>query len=144
MAVFFCITMGAEVGNASGISWVSFDNGVAMGEKQKKKVFVTFMANWCGYCKKMDREAFSNTEVINYINANFVPIKVDTDKEKALGMKYGVQGLPTHMFLSETGESLGTLPGYIETDKFLVVLKYIATDSYKTMKLQDFMASQKK
>ena len=71
-------------------------------------------------------------------------MKIDTQKEKALASKFRVSGLPTHMFLSEKGEIIGTQPGYMEAGKFLSLLKYVKTDSYKTMKLQDFMQSEMK
>lgn len=126
------------------IKWHSYNDGVSLGEKQSKKIFVTFYADWCGYCKKMDKETFTNASVVNYLANNYVTVKVDTQKEKTLASKFRISGLPSHMFLSEKGEIIGTQPGYMAADGFLSLLKYVKTDSYKTMKLQDFIESDKK
>ena len=50
---------------------------------------------------------------------------VNTDTEPQTAGKYGVAGLPTTIFLTESGEPIITLPGYIATDPLMSMLKEI-------------------
>ena len=122
-----------------GIEWLSYAEGRERGEQQNKKVFLVFDADWCKYCLKMEEETFRNPTVIAYVNRNFVPIKVNSDREQAIARKYNVQGLPNTWFISETGDRIGNQPGYIPADKLLQVLKFIGTDSYRSMSFQAFI-----
>jgi thioredoxin-related protein len=122
-----------------GIQWVSYDEGRQRGEAENKKVFLVFNADWCRYCLKMEKETFRNPTVIAYINRNFVPVSVDSDREQAIAEKYDVRGLPSTWFISEKGDRIGNRPGYIPADEMLKILKFIGTDSYLTMSYQKFV-----
>lgn len=121
------------------IKWYSYEEGVTLGKSQHKKIFINFFADWCGYCKKMDKGTFIDPEIVSYLNKNFIAIKVNSDKETALASKYKVRGLPSNWFVSETGDQIGNYPGYIPADSLMPILKYIQTDSYKQMAFKDFM-----
>ena len=123
------------------IKWYTYTDGLATGAHQNKKILITFSADWCGFCKKMSRETFANKAVMDYIEDNMIPVRIDAMAEKKLVSQYGISALPSHVFLSETGESLGTLTGYIEAEKFLSVLKHVNTDNDATIPLQKFFNS---
>lgn len=109
------------------IDWHSYNEGLAMAKTSDKKVFLHFWTSWCGYCTKMTTETFSDSAVTDYLNENYISIKINTDKEKALAAKYKVKGLPTSWFLTDKGEPITSLGGYLPPDKLLPILKYIAT-----------------
>ena len=121
------------------IHWYSYDEGLKLAKTENKKVFLHFWAAWCGYCTKMVAQTFNDTSVADYLNKNFIPIKVNTDKEKGIAVKYKIRGLPDTCFLTGEGEKITNLAGYIPPDKLLPVLKYISTDSYKTRNFNKFM-----
>jgi thioredoxin-related protein len=114
------------------ISWVSFDEGLKRAEAEKKNLLVDLTASWCGWCKKMERETFSDTSVINTINANYIPVKVWGDSDKMLDIKgykisekdlatsvFGVQGYPTFYVICSDGQKLlHKVIGYRPTDAF--------------------------
>lgn len=129
----------SPVFSSETIKWYSYDEGMVLGKSQQKKLFINFFADWCSYCTKMDKETYSNKMVISYLNKNFIPVKVNFDKEKKVTSQYKVNGLPTALFLSETGEQIGGQPGFIPADTLLPLLKFIQTDSYKQMKFKDFL-----
>lgn len=126
----------------SGIKWYGYDEGMALGKKEGKKIVLHFYASWCGYCKKMDKETFSKSDVAAFMNENFISIKLDTDVEKTLAQEYGVTGLPTTCFMDKDGTKLQILPGYLPREMFLAYLKYIQADSYKNMTFKAFMGVQ--
>ncbi|MBL0716903.1 MAG: thioredoxin family protein [Desulfosarcina sp.] len=122
------------------IHWYSYDEGLELAKTENKKVFLHFWASWCGYCTKMATQTFNDSSVADYLNTNFIPIKINTDKKKNLALKYKVRGLPDTWFLTDKGENITNLAGYIPPDRLLPVLKYIFTDSYKTQNFNNFMS----
>ncbi len=123
------------------IKWYSHAQGVALAKQKQKKIFVHFYADWCPYCKKMEKGTLKNPAIVDYLNRNFVSVRVNSDKEAALARDYSVRGLPSTWFVSETGEKISNLPGYISAKVLLRVLEYIHTNSYKKMDFQDFVPS---
>ncbi|MBU0987134.1 MAG: thioredoxin family protein [Proteobacteria bacterium] len=116
---------------AESIKWYRYDIGIDLAAAQKKKILVYFYTQWCPYCKKMDREVFSDPAVISFLNENFISIKVDMDKQKKLAVAFNVRGVPANWFLSDKGEKIGNIPGYVRTDMFMKLLKYVHSDGYK-------------
>ena len=122
-----------------GLEWLNYDTGLKKGLEEKKPIMVTFYADWCSYCRKMDSDTLTNTSIIRYLTGNFVIIKVNTDKERELSSKYGVMGLPTTWFLKYNGTPIGPLSGYTPPDKFIKVLRYIREEHYKSISLKEFL-----
>jgi len=135
---FLVIDSSASVA-AETIKWYGYQEGMTRGKADNKKIFLNFHAEWCTYCTKMNKETFTNPAVIAYLNANFIPIKVDADREQTIAAKYKVKGLPSTWFLNSTGENIGSQPGFIPANNLIQILKYIHTDSYKTMAMKDFL-----
>ena len=122
-----------------GIQWMSYAEGRKRSEAENKKVFLVFNADWCRYCLQMEKETFRNPGVIAYVNRNFVPITVNSDKERGIAAKFNVMGLPSTWFIAENGERIGNRPGYISPKEMLTILKYIGSDSYRSMSFQAFV-----
>ena len=70
-------------------------------------VLVDFFANWCGPCKMM---APVLEEVEKEVDGLIV-VKVDTDKEGELALKYGVQSIP-NMILFKDGTPVDQVIGF--------------------------------
>ena len=62
---------------ADQIQWYSYEEGMALGASERKKVFLNFHADWCKFCETMDRQTFKDAGIISYLNSNFISIKVD-------------------------------------------------------------------
>jgi len=133
---------GIQTGD-DGIQWFTYAEGRQRGEAENKKVFLVFNADWCRYCLQMEKETFQNPTVIAYVNRNFVPISVNSDREQDIAAKYSVRGLPSTWFISEKGDRIGNRPGYIAVDEMLKILKYIGSDSYLTMSFKAFVEKGK-
>jgi thioredoxin-related protein len=105
------------------INWYAYKDGMTQGKKNGKKIFINFRADWCGWCRKMEKDTLKDPLVVSYLNKNFISIKVDTDKQKDLAEKYGVRGLPLNWFIEGNGEPIGSRPGYIDAEMLLSILK---------------------
>lgn len=131
----------AASAKAEAIAWVDYETGLARAKREGKPVLVNFWADWCGYCRKMKAETYTDAAVIAEIAANFVPVTVNTTKDQARAREYFVRGLPTIWFLDKDGQRITNLPGYVDAPMFLKILRYISSRSYETM---DFDAYLKK
>ena len=127
MLVFATLTLLLPINTMSSdsIKWYSYQEGMVAGRIAGKKVFLHFYANWCGYCRKMAKETFQDSSVVSYLNENFISIRVDFDKEGDIASQYGVRGLPSTWFLTQTGEIIGNVPGYIPPQALLSMLKKV-------------------
>jgi thioredoxin-related protein len=117
---------------ADTINWYSYEDGLAQAKAQKKKIYINFHADWCGYCHKMERETFKDSKVIAFLNTNYIPIRINSDKEKNLARQYHVRGLPDNIFMEEGGQSIGNQPGYLGPSDFLKVIQYVYEEKYKS------------
>lgn len=125
VAIFLSVGLIADTFGADEIKWRSYEEGLAVSKAEKKKVFLHFYADWCVFCGKMAKETFQNSDIIAYLNNHFIPIRVDTDKAPGTAAQYGVTGLPSTWFLTERGEAIGAVPGFIGPDTLLAMLKEV-------------------
>lgn len=110
---------------AQEIEWHSYDDGMARGKFEKKKVFLHFTAAWCQYCAAMENQTFKDPAIISSLNDNFIPIKVDFESETKTFDLYRVRGLPDTIFIAEDGQIIGRRPGYIPSDLLKLILNSI-------------------
>lgn len=91
------------------IDWWSWCNeALATARGQNKPIFLSIGYSSCHWCTVMEGEAFSNPAIAEYMNANFLPIKVDREERpdldsiymQALQMMSGQGGWPLNVFLS--------------------------------------------
>jgi len=113
------------------IQWQSYQEGVDLAASSGRKVYINFHAAWCKYCTRMADTTFQSKKVIAFLNENFVPVRVDTDREKKLARKYRVRGLPYSLFLDENGTQISFMSGYLDADTFLKRLRFMVTEGYK-------------
>lgn len=109
----------------NAIDWQSYTNGMDTAKKNNKAVFLHFYATWCSYCAKMEKESFQDDSIAEYLNNNFLSIRVDVDKERNIAEMYDVFALPTTLFFASNGEKMGSVPGYISKDRLMTMLKKI-------------------
>ena len=110
---------------AKEISWNSFDQGIARSKSESKKIYLHFYAAWCGACRIMENKTFQDPAVIAYINENFIPIKVNADRERGAAELFKVRALPDNWFIAEDGKPIGHRPGYINPDQLKGILKML-------------------
>lgn len=99
----------------------TFDEAVKASAEQKKPIFMDAYTSWCGWCKKLDRTTFSDKGVVEYLNTNFINLKVDMENGQgpSLGKKYRVSGYPTLLFIDSKGSVISRIGGYTTADGFI-------------------------
>ena len=111
------------------IQWHSYGDGMSRGKFEKKKVFIHFYADWCPACKQMEKNTFKDPDVVASLNKNFIPIKVNTDRDQQTATIFRVRALPDNWFIAEDGEIVGHRLGYIPPEQFSTILKLMMDET---------------
>lgn len=92
-----------------------------IAEAENKPLFVEFEADWCLPCKLMSEEVFTHKETADFFNDNFVKYKIDIEKGSGpnLKMLYGVNILPTLIFMNHKGRALSRNDGSLMHDNLM-------------------------
>ena len=91
-------------------------------------VLMKFTADWCVYCKKMERETFTRPAVAATVNQSFVPVLVDSDKHKDLVKHLQIKRLPSLLVVSPEMVILKRINGYRTEDKLLPDLSQVIAE----------------
>lgn len=84
-----------------------------------RPLLVHFHAEWCGPCRKMEREVLGTPDLARQIDGRFVAVKVDADRSAELLETFGVLSLPCDLFLSPEGKVLARSEGYRDRAGYL-------------------------
>ncbi|MEX2592479.1 MAG: thioredoxin fold domain-containing protein [Anditalea sp.] len=117
------------------INWYSFDEVIEKVENDPKMVLIDVYTDWCGWCKKMDRDTFTDKEVVNYVNQHFYAVKLNAEDRKKKfefrGKEYSgetmaramrVSSYPNFVIMDAAMENITQLPGYREPQPFVTAL----------------------
>ena len=127
------------------INWISFEQLDDSLTVKPKKVLISFYADWCSYCKKMDNVAYQDPKVISTINKNYYAVKMNSETQDTIvfeGSKFfneevGKKRNPTHqipLLLASRKRKPFTLPATIVLNKdFQVTKRYFYYLSPKKM-----------
>lgn len=108
-----------------------WDKVLSLAESEGKNIFIDVYADWCGYCKMMDRDVFSSKTLGKSMGESFVSVKMDADAGfgSDFSWEHDISGLPTFMILSPNEEVLGRLSGYHSEDQLLASLEPMRAQS---------------
>ena len=92
---------------------------------QDKPILLSLSAVWCHWCHVMDETSYSDEAVIQYINDQFVPVRVDNDQRPDINLRYNMGGWPTTAFLTPEGDIL-TGATYLPPERMRELLPQLA------------------
>lgn len=112
----FGISMSLTAGD---ITWeTNFEKAKELAKKENKSILINFTgSDWCGWCKRLDREVFSKEVFASFADDSLVLLKIDFPKftklpeeqqryNYELYEKYGVLGFPTIYLVDANGKVL--------------------------------------
>jgi len=111
-----------ETAFSKDIRWQSYADGMARGKSENKKVFLHFYAKWCAACKSMENRTFKDPGVIASLNKDYVPVKVDVDKNKKISKMFRIKSLPDTWFIAKNNKIIGHRLGYIAPEQLKALL----------------------
>ena len=103
----------------------TFAQALAKAKSEGKPLFVDFYAVWCGPCKKMEKQIFTQPEVGEYFNKHFVAIQLDAEKPENVDVAktYKVEAFPTLGIFDGEGKALSINVGYMNAQELMAMAK---------------------
>lgn len=144
------------------IKWYSIEEAEKLIKENPRPIFIDAFTDWCGWCKKLDQDTFSNPVITEILSTKFYPVKFDAEgkdsvafqgktyindgkagkaHQLAVAMLKGQLSYPTVVFLNEKGQLLAPVPGYREPKEMEVLLSFFSEKAYEKQKWEDFQKS---
>jgi thioredoxin-related protein len=137
------------------VKWLTFEQAVEKSKTEKRKIFIDVYTDWCGWCKVMDKNTFSEPKIAKILNEEFYPVKFDAEQrenvifrgttfkfvpsgnngyhELAAALLNNKLSYPTVVFLDEEFAMIQPLSGYQKPEEFHKIIQFIGEDHYKTL-----------
>ncbi|MDX9929099.1 MAG: DUF255 domain-containing protein [Bacteroidales bacterium] len=151
-----------EAQGASGIKWYSIEEAEKLAMQSPRPIFIDTYTDWCGWCKKLDSETFSDPVIADILNNRYYPVKFDAEgkdpvtfkgmsfvndgksgktHQLAIALLQGQLGYPSVVFFNEKVELLTSVPGFRTAKDMEPLLSFFADKAYEKMKFEEYSAS---
>ena len=156
---FSCSSDSDAAGNQSSEQdhdfWVSLEEAQTKALDEGKYIVLDVYTEWCGFCRRMNRETYADKRVQEVLDKYFYPVRIDAESPRIVAFKgesysmidlaqaFGVRSFPTTIFLSPDGDPVALQPGFIEADRFHKMLSFVGSESYQTQTFQQYSESSR-
>jgi thioredoxin-related protein len=127
------LTLGASA--FAAVNWEqNYDAGLEKAKKDKKLVMVDMYTDWCGWCKKLDKDTYSDKDVADKLAKDFIAVKLNPEKSPQgakLAKQFGTTGYPQIVFLNADGNKVFEINGYLPPQQFLKELQKVSEKATK-------------
>jgi thioredoxin-related protein len=134
------------------IKWMSLDQAFAAIKKEPRKILIDVYTDWCGWCKVMDKNTFTDDKVADFVNKKYYAVKLNAEQagqitigEKsytypqiASDLMQGKMSYPTIVYLDEKFNMIQPIPGYQDAKVFHQVITFLGDNYYKKVDFEKF------
>ena len=137
-------------GKNEKLEWLTLAEAETKMASQKKDILIDLYTDWCGWCKVMDKNTYTNPAVVQYIHDKFYPVKLNAETKEVLiwrgkQFKYndryrvhdyavlltgGQLSYPSTVILPADGSAPQVIPGYLKPPDMELILKYFGERHY--------------
>jgi thioredoxin-related protein len=151
---------------AAHVEWISIEEAQKRCETEPRRIFIDFTTSWCGWCKVMDQNTFSNPVIAAYMNKNYYCVSFNAETtdtvtfngqqflnrnpgtprsphDFAVAVLRGQMSYPSYGIFNKTRNSVSILQGYFPPEQFEPYLHYYALEKESTMSYADFLKTFK-
>jgi uncharacterized protein YyaL (SSP411 family) len=149
-------------GQQAEVKWYTIQEAEKLFKESPRPLFIDTYTDWCGWCKKMDQETFTNPVISNILNTKFYPVKFDAEGKESITFlgkiyindgKYGkahqlavalLRGqlsYPTVVFFTNQGNdkyAATPVPGFRQPKEMEMLLTFFADQAYITKTWDDY------
>lgn len=148
---------------SQSINWVTMDKALELQKNTPKNIMIDIYTTWCGPCKMLDKNTFTNKDLIAFVNANYYAVKFNAEGNESVNYKnrlfenpnydpakakrrnsahqfsqyLGVRAYPTIVFLDDNAELIAPIPGYQTVQKIEIYLQLFKDQTYKDINSQE-------
>lgn len=147
------------------LKWYTLEEAMELNKTKPRKIFIDVFTDWCGWCKVMDKNTFSQTKIAEILTQYYYPVKFNAEqqgdivfKEKtykfvsqgargyhelAATMLNGQLSYPTVVYMDENLNIIQPIPGYQTPQQIEPILKFFGTGAYTTTPWEEYIKTFK-
>ena len=156
----------AQLANSVSVKWYTLKQALEKQQKEPRKIMIDVYTDWCGWCKKMDANTFTNPVIANYLNEKYYAVKFNAEQKDsivfqgktfinqnpegvrnphdlAVAFLQGKMGYPSIVFIDEKSNVLTNVSGYQQPAGLEPILYFFYKDLHLTTNWEDFQKTFK-